>query len=293
MAEASGLEMVPLELRNPLTATSYGTGELIRAALDSGVTRIVMGIGGSATVDGGAGMLQALGAGLLDAEGRQIAPGGGGLAALETVDLTTLDPRLRTVSFEVACDVDNPLTGPHGAAAMFGPQKGATAEMIPVLECGLQRLAALLGEDIAHQPGAGAAGGVGFALLACAGAELKPGVALVAEVVGLEARMHGADLVFTGEGRIDAQTAHGKTPAGVAAIAKRLGIPVVALAGSVGAGTEGLQACGIDAIFSVMQRPSSRAEAFAEATENLRITARNVAMLWTAASARAVEFNPS
>ncbi len=287
MAEASGLEMVPIDLRNPLTATSFGTGELIRAALDCGVTRIVMGIGGSATVDGGAGMLQALGARLHDAYGRQIAHGGGGLAALESVDLTALDPRLRMVKIEVACDVDNPLTGPHGAAAMFGPQKGATAETIPVLERGLERLAALLGEEVSRRPGAGAAGGIGFALLACAGAELKPGVALVAEVVGLEARMRGADLVFTGEGRIDAQTAHGKTPAGVAAIAKRLGIPVVALAGSVGAGTEGLKACGIDAIFSVMQRPSSRAEAFAEAAENLRATARNVALLWAAAFAKA------
>ena len=200
--------------------------------------------------------------------------------ALETVDLSTLDPRLRAVTIEVACDVDNPLTGPYGAAVMFGPQKGATAEMIPVLERGLERLAGLLGDDISREPGAGAAGGVGFALMACAGAELKPGVALVAEVVGLEARMRGADLVITGEGRIDAQTAHGKTPAGVAAIAKRLGIPVVALAGGVGAGIEGLKACGIDAIFSVMQRPSSRAEAFAEAAINIRATAKNVASLW-------------
>ncbi len=286
MAEASGLERVPLELRNPLTATSYGTGELIRAALDCGVTRIVMGIGGSATVDGGAGMLQALGAGLLDAQGRQIARGGGGLAALETIDLSTLDARLCAMKIEVACDVDNPLTGPHGATVMFGPQKGATVEMIPTLECGLERLAALLGEDISRKPGAGAAGGVGFALMACAGAELKPGVALVAEVVGLEDRMRGADLVFTGEGRIDAQTAHGKTPAGVAAIARRLGIPVVALAGSVGAGTEGLKACGIDAIFSVMQRPSGRAEAFAEAAQNLRSTAKNVTSLWAAGKNR-------
>jgi glycerate kinase len=152
--------------------------------------------------------------------------------------------------------------------------------MIPVLERGLERLAMLLGQEFALKPGAGAAGGVGFALMACAGAALKPGVALVAEAVGLEARMRGADLVFTGEGRIDAQTARGKTPAGVAAIAKRLGIPVVALAGSVGAEAEELKAMGIDAIFSVMQRPSSRAEAFAEAARNLRATARNVASLW-------------
>ncbi len=286
MAEASGLELVPLARRNPLVATSYGAGELIRAALDCGVSRIVMGIGGSATVDGGAGLLQALGARLLDASRRPIARGGGGLADLTAIDLSGLDPRLRDVKMEVACDVDNPLTGPHGAAAMFAPQKGATAEMIPVLERGLERLAMLLGLGFAHRPGAGAAGGVGFALMTACGAQLLPGVELVAEVFGMEARMRGADLVITGEGRIDAQTAHGKTPAGVAAIAKRLGIPVVALAGSIGDGMERLQACGIDAVFSVMQGPSSREEAFAEAAENLRATARNVVLLWAAARSR-------
>ena len=292
MAAASGLELVPAALRNPLTATSYGAGELLRAALDLGVRRIILGIGGSATVDGGAGMLQALGARLLDRRGKQIARGGQGLADLHSIHLDSLDPRLRSraVRIEVACDVDNPLTGPHGAAAIFGPQKGASPEMVDMLERGLERFAAVLartiGEDLSQRPGAGAAGGLGAALTACLGARLLPGVALVASAVGLENQMRGADLVITGEGRIDAQTAHGKTPAGVAAMAKRLGKPVVAIAGTVAPGAESLHAYGIDAIFSAMQRPCTHAEAFAEAAQNLRATARNVALLWAAASLR-------
>jgi glycerate 2-kinase len=290
MASASGLEHVPLAQRNPLLATSFGTGELIRAALDTHSTRCILGIGGSATVDGGAGMLQALGAHLLDAKGRPIGRGGAALAALARIDLSGLDARLRQCRIEVACDVDNPLTGPRGAAAVFGPQKGATPAMVAQLEDALGNLARViasdLGVEVAAVPGAGAAGGMGAALIACLNAKMRPGVELIAELVGLEEAIRDCDLVITGEGRIDEQTIRGKTPIGVAAIAKRHHKPVIALAGSLLPGAEQVHQHGIDAIFSVLQQISTREAAFADAASNLRVTARNIAAVWEAGSRR-------
>ena len=269
MASASGIEHVAPENRDPMQATTFGTGELILAALDAGVSHCILGIGGSATVDGGAGMLQALGARLLDADGAPIGRGGGALGDLRHIDLSGLDGRLRACCIEVACDVDNPLTGPDGAAATFGPQKGATPEMVFELERNLQNLARVLladlNIDIAGTRGAGAAGGLGATLMACLQARLRPGVELIAEAVGLEAAIRGADLVFTGEGRVDAQTLRGKTPFGVAAIAKRHGKPVIALAGSVSEGAEGLLLHGVDAIFGILPSLGTREKAFGDA----------------------------
>lgn len=285
IAAASGLELVPLAKRDPLLATSYGTGELILAALEAGVRHCIIGIGGSATVDGGAGMLQALGATLRDGDGHVIeARGGASLARVRRIDLSKIDKRIAACNIEVACDVDNPLLGENGAAAVFGPQKGATVEMIVELERNLTRFAEALrvatGIDVATIPGGGAAGGLGAAFVACLGATLRPGVALIAELVGLEDALQDADLVVTGEGRIDGQTARGKTPVGVAALAKRYGKPVIALAGSVGANVGEVYRHGIDAVFSIQQRPCSREEAFANAAGDLQATARNVARLW-------------
>lgn len=287
VASASGLELVAPADRNPLQTTSYGTGELIRAAVQSAARRCVIGIGGSATVDGGAGLLQALGAKLLDGQGRDIARGGVGLAHLHHIDLSTLWPALRTCSIEVASDVDNPLLGPHGAAAIFGPQKGATSDMVPQLEDALANFARVLssdlGIDIARTPGTGAAGGIGAALIACLGAKLRPGVDLIAELVHLEDHLRDADLVITGEGRIDAQTGHGKTPAGVARLARKHNIRVIALAGSIGPGADTLDAHGIDAIFPILPGLCTREQAFAAAAENLQRTAHALAALWTLA----------
>ncbi len=288
MAAASGLELVPLGERDPLRATSYGTGELLRAALDAGATRCVMGIGGSATVDGGAGMLQALGAKLLDAAGEQVRPGGGGLVDIASIDLSGLDRRLGGCPIDVACDVDSPLLGARGAAAVFGPQKGATEGMVAELEKGLANFAAVMERDlgigVADVAGAGAAGGAGAALMGCLRARLQPGAALIAELVGLEEAVRGADLVFTGEGRIDGQTIHGKTPIGVAGVARRHGRPVIALAGSIGPGWEEVLAHGMTAVFAITPRPCTRDEAFAGTAANLRACARNIAATWSAAA---------
>jgi glycerate kinase len=237
MAAASGLPLVPPARRNPLLTTTYGTGELIRHALEHGCRRLTIGIGGSATVDGGAGMAQALGVRLFDADGGDIGPGGGSLASLARIDATGLLPQAREATVLVACDVANPLLGPTGAAAVYGPQKGATPEMVQQLEAGLDNLARVverdLGARVADLPGAGAAGGLGAGLVAFLNAELRPGIEIVMEAVGFEDRVRQADLVLTGEGRMDAQTAFGKTIAGVARVAAKHGVPVVALAGSV------------------------------------------------------------
>ncbi len=242
MASASGLALLARDGHDARAASTYGTGELICAALDSGATRIVVGIGGSATNDGGAGMLAALGARLLDADGEAVAPGGAPLGALATIDLTHLDPRLREVTLEVAADVDNPLCGPTGASAIFGPQKGASAADVAELDAALGHFAdvaaATLGRDDRNVPGAGAAGGLGFAFVAFLGACLRPGVEIVAELRGLDAALRGASFCVSGEGRIDAQTLHGKTVAGIANIAERHGVPVIALAGTLEAEAE-------------------------------------------------------
>ncbi|SDO71809.1 glycerate kinase [Desulforhopalus singaporensis] len=280
MAAASGLALVPEELRNPLLTTSYGTGELINHALDKGIRRFIIGIGGSATNDAGAGMLQALGVGLLDDSGRPIGFGGGELARIETIDISELDPRLRECDIQVACDVNNPLIGPEGASQTFAPQKGGDALMVSLLETNLahfaRRVADNLGQDIAALPGGGAAGGMGAALAAFGGGRLRPGIEIIIDAVDLKTALIDADLVITGEGRMDGQSIYGKAPVGVARVAAEHGIPVIALAGSLGQGAEKVLDCSIDAIFSISPGPGSLAKAFDEAAENLLFLARNI-----------------
>jgi glycerate kinase len=286
MAAASGLPLVPPSHRNPLVATTYGTGELIRDALDRGVSDIIIGIGGSATNDGGAGMAQALGVSLRDSEGNELARGGAALSQLASVDLSGRHPRLGECTIQVACDVDNPLCGPNGASCTYGPQKGATPEMVEELDAALRRFGDVietqLGTAVLDVPGAGAAGGLGAGLMAFAGGVLRPGVEIVAEACGLNDRIAGADLVITGEGRIDSQTPFGKTPAGVAKVARELGIPVVAIAGSLGPGYEAVYDHGIDAVFAIPSGPISLVEAMERAPELLATTAESLARMWNA-----------
>lgn len=265
MAAASGLPLVAETLRDPLRTTTWGTGELIRAALDAGCRRLIVGVGGSATVDGGAGMAQALGVGLLDAEGHGIPLGGGGLSRLAHLDLTTRDARIARTLVKVACDVRNPLLGPEGAATVYGPQKGASPGTVLKLEEYLGVYADLiereLGIAVRDVPGAGAAGGLGAGLMAFLGAELVSGVDVVIEAVHLADRVKDADLVFTGEGQIDAQTVFGKTAVGVARTARRFGRPVVAVAGRVTEDGRAVYDCGIDAVIPITNGPVSLEEA--------------------------------
>lgn len=281
MAAASGLELLPPAARNPLKTTSWGTGELIRHALDLGVTRMIIGIGGSATNDGGAGMVQALGAQLLTADGQPIAPGGAGLSTLATIDISGLDPRLAQCRIDVACDVTNPLVGDEGASAVFGPQKGATPEMVVQLDRALAHYAGQIAQDldldVLTLEGGGAAGGMGAALYAFCGANLRPGIDIVTDALHLDALVADADLVITGEGRIDSQTIHGKVPVGVARVAKRYQIPVIGIAGSLTADVGVVHQHGLDAVFSVLHRICSLDEALAEAGANVRMAARNIA----------------
>jgi glycerate 2-kinase len=281
MAAASGIHLVAPENRNPLLTTTRGTGELILAALDYGAERIIMGIGGSATNDGGAGMASALGIKLLDENGYELPPGGGSLGRLASINLSEMDPRFSKVRFEVACDVDNPLTGPRGASAIFGPQKGANAEMVETLDANLAHYAAIiaatLGKNVRDIPGAGAAGGLGAGLLAFLQAELKSGVDIVIEATGLVEKMRGADLVITGEGKIDSQTVYGKTPIGVAKTAKKLNIPVIAIAGNISKDSHIVKQHGIDALFSIVPGAITLEEAMRDAAENVERLAENIA----------------
>jgi len=283
MAAASGLPLVPQGLRNPALATTRGTGELIRGALDIGCRKFIIGIGGSATNDGGAGMAQALGVRLLDASGAEIGPGGAELARLARIDVSGLDPRASLSEFVVACDVDNPLTGPRGASAVYGPQKGATLEMVKTLDDALKNLASVVGRDLGVDvdgiPGAGAAGGLGAGLVAFLGASLKRGVDIVVETVGLREQMKGASLVITGEGRTDFQTLFGKTPMGVANVAKALGIPVVIISGAIADDARGLYAHGIDALMSIAKGPCTIDEAIANAAPLMADAAETAARL--------------
>lgn len=251
LAAAGGLALLPDGVPDPMNATSRGVGDLIRAALDHGCRRIVLGVGGSASTDGGAGMLQALGARLLDVDGAPLPPGGAALTRLDRVDLNTLDPRLAEVRVVLASDVDNPLLGPTGAAAVYGPQKGATPAQIEILEAGLARWAGLVNPDLVAAPGAGAAGGVGYAALAVLGAHPRSGVEVVLELVGFHAQLAGAGLVITGEGRLDEQTLRGKAPAGVAAAARAAGVPVVAVCGQLRLSRAELTAAGIEAAYAL------------------------------------------
>ncbi|CAI1558281.1 MULTISPECIES: glycerate kinase [Serratia] len=284
MAAASGLHLAPKGQRDPRITTSYGTGELILAALEHGVKTIILGIGGSATNDGGAGMMQALGARLLDDQQQPLPPGGAALARLAQIDLSAVDPRLQQVSVTAACDVDNPLCGPHGASAVFGPQKGATPEMVTQLDAALSHFGSLLqqatGREVLNAPGAGAAGGMGAALLGMLNARLRPGIEIVIETLRLEEALRDADLVITGEGRLDSQSIHGKTPIGVARVAKRHGLPVIGIAGSLSKDYQVVHQHGIDAAFSVLDRVVTLEEALTDAADNLEVTARNVAAVW-------------
>ena len=282
MASASGLPLVPTGKRNPLLTTTFGTGQLIRAALDEGVSKVLVGIGGSATVDGGVGMASALGV-RFGGHAGEAAFGGGQLDHIETIDLSGRDARLNAVTIEAACDVDNPLVGPTGAAAVYGPQKGATPEQVRILETNLSHLADVierdLGMDVRGLPGAGAAGGLGAGLVAFLGAKLRPGVEMVLETVKLEQHLVDAALVITAEGKLDGQTAYGKTPVGVARLAKRFGVPCVALAAVLEAGYETVYWEGVTACFAIADRPMSKQESMDRAGELLTKTAENVMRL--------------
>lgn len=290
MAAAAGLEQTPPEQREPLRASSGGVGELIAAALDAGARRIILGLGGSSSNDGGAGLLAALGVRFLDRQGNALPPGGAALATLDRIDVSGLDSRLAHTQIEIASDVDNPLCGLQGASHIFGPQKGATPEQVRLLDDSLRHFADIcardLGQDLRDAPGAGAAGGLGFAAHAFLNARFRPGVEVVAELGDLAGAMQGAALAFTGEGRMDAQTLRGKTPAGVARVAQRAGVPVVALAGSLGAGYEALHASGITAAFSLAPGPVTLEQACANAAQYLCDRARDVTQLWLAAGKR-------
>jgi glycerate kinase len=281
MAAASGLEKLLPSERDPGITSTYGTGQLIAAALDRGCRRILIGIGGSATNDCGAGMAQALGVKLLDAQGNNIGRGGGALGGVARIDVSGLDPRIAETEILVACDVDNPLTGPHGASAVYGPQKGAGRGIVAMLDSNLRRFAGKileeLGKDVETIPGSGAAGGLGAGLVAFLDARLENGFDLIAGMVGLEEQIRGTDLVITGEGKIDGQTRSGKTPCGVARMGARLHRPVIAVAGSMESGAEMLYKEGITAIFPIMERPMTLEEALRNAGEMVERTGERIA----------------
>jgi glycerate kinase len=283
MSRASGLALVPPGRRNPMRTTSFGTGELIRAALDRNVKDIILGIGGSATVDGGIGALQALGVRFLDRRDRPVGFGGEGLLATARIELASLDPRLRQTRLKVACDVNNPMVGSRGAAPVFGPQKGATPRMVRLLDQALSRLAALIrnlkGVDVSQMPGGGAAGGISGSLCGLLSAKLKPGSDLVFELVRIKTVLRKMDLVITGEGRIDSQTPFGKGPGMLAKLAKQYGVPVVGLAGSVGEGIEPLFQQGFSSIFSIVNGPLDLDRAMQQAGDLLRKTSYQVARM--------------
>lgn len=288
MAKASGLDLLQPVQRNPLLTSTYGTGQLIKAALDRRVSKIVIGLGGSATTDGGAGMAQALGVQFYDAADNSVIATGGNLHHIQRMDLTQLDPRLTQVEVIIACDVNNPLTGPTGAAQVFGPQKGATPQMVVQLDAGLQHFSGLikqqLGLDISHIAGAGAAGGLAAGLLAFCGARITSGVQLVLQQLRLAEQMAQADYVFTGEGGIDVQTGFGKTPLGVAQLAKQLNKPVFACAGYVGDGIESLYAQGFTAIFGILDKAGDLQQALADGEKNLARTCENIARVLASGS---------
>ena len=288
MAAASGLPLVPKEKRDPRVTTTYGTGELIKAALAEGLAKIIIGIGGSATNDGGTGMARALGVRFLDAAGREVAAGGGSLAEICQIDTTGLDPRLKNTEIVVACDVDNPLCGTRGASAVFGPQKGATPEMVQQLDAGLAKYASCArqatGRDVAEKAGAGAAGGLGAGLMFFTPAQLKPGVEIVLDAVGFSDVVRDADFVITGEGRTDFQTAFGKAPVGVAKVAKAHGAPVFCISGGLGDGADDVLAQGIDAVMSICDRPLSLEECMAAGAQLIEPAAARLCRIVKAVS---------
>ncbi|MBL3666329.1 glycerate kinase [Streptomyces sp. M2CJ-2] len=284
MAEASGLQRLPDGVPAPLTASTYGSGELLRAALDAGARTLVFGVGGSATTDGGAGMLAALGARFLKADGEPVAPGGGGLAELASADLSGLDPRLGRVEFVLASDVDNPLTGPKGAPAVYGPQKGASPQDVERLDAALGHFVRVLEEsagvraaaELAGSAGAGAAGGIGLGALLL-GAGFRPGIEVMLDVLGFAPALERADLVITGEGSLDEQTLHGKAPAGVAAAARAAGKEVVAVCGRLTLSPEALGRAGIRQAYALTDLEPDVAACIAQAGPILERTAERIA----------------
>ena len=283
MAQAAGLPQVPTEKRNPLVTTTYGVGEMIKACVESGCKKFIIGIGGSATNDAGIGMLMALGYKFLDANGQEVVQGGQGLSQIVSIDASDVLPGLSSCEFKIACDVTNPLYGEQGAAYIYAPQKGATPEIVKTLDDGLRHFARVVeGDqkaDFANLPGAGAAGGLGAGLMAFLDGNLKKGIEMVIEYAGLEEKVKAADMVWTGEGSIDFQTQYGKTPLGVATVAKKYDKPVIAFAGRVGEDIDILYEKGIDSIFGIMKEVTSIDEALKHGKKNIEKTAENVIRL--------------
>jgi len=281
VAKACGLSLVPLENRNPMIATSYGVGELILAAVNEGANHIIVGLGGSACNDGGAGMLQALGVRLLDISGNQLNRGSGSLSSLSSIDLRAMDSSLQGVSFEVACDVDNPLLGPQGASVIFAPQKGADSEMIAQLDANLTHysdiITSTIKKDVSEVPGSGAAGGIGSAFLAFLNAELKSGINIILDAIDFEHQIKGADLVITGEGRFDSQSIRGKAPIGVAKSAKRNRCLVFMIAGSVEDDERLIYKNDIDRVFSVVSKGLTLEQALAKPSESITLASISAA----------------
>jgi len=281
VANACGLSLVPLENRNPMIATSYGVGELILAAVNEGANHIIVGLGGSACNDGGAGVLQALGVRLLDISGNQINRGGSSLSSLSSIDSSAIDSRLQDISFEIACDVDNPLLGSKGASVIFAPQKGADSEMIAQLDANLTHysdiLTSTIKKDVSEVPGSGAAGGIASAFLAFLNAELKSGISIVLEAMDFEHHIEGADLVITGEGRFDSQSIRGKAPIGVAKCAKRNRCLVFVIAGSVSDDEGIMHKKDIDRVFSVVSKQLTFEQALANPSESITLVSISAA----------------
>lgn len=280
MSSASGLPLVPAEKRNPLITTTYGTGELIKSALDKGCRKIMIGIGGSATNDGGIGMAQALGISFKDKDGNELGYGGGSLDKLHTIDMADIDTRIKECDILVACDVSNPLCGEKGASAVYGPQKGATPEIVKILDENLRHLAEVIkeqiGKDIIDIPGTGAAGGLGVSLIAFCGAKLNSGIETILETLNIEQYLKDADLVITGEGKIDGQSIYGKVPVGVAKSAEKFNVPVLAIVGDIGDGASEVYEYGIDGIMSTVNRAVPLEEAIAKSSEMLEDAAERV-----------------
>ncbi|MDI3312000.1 MAG: glycerate kinase [Thermoanaerobacterium sp.] len=269
VAASSGLNLVPNDMRNPLITTTYGVGQLIRKALDAGCRRFIVGLGGSATNDGGTGMIEALGARLLDEDGKDVPYGGGNLSRLKEIDIDGLDKRIYESSFTVASDVVNPLCGENGASTIYGPQKGATPEMVNILDKNLNHYAQIvedtIGKDFKDVAGAGAAGGLGFSLMAFLNAKIRSGIDIVIEAVKLEEKIKSCDVVITGEGNTDFQTAYGKAPAGIAKMARKYGKRVIILSGGLGNGYKELYKIGVVAAFSIVDKPMTIDEAMHDA----------------------------
>lgn len=285
MAAASGITIIPKEKLNPMITTTYGTGQLIKAALDEGVRKIILGIGGSVTNDGGVGMAQALGASFKNQIGEEVGFGGGSLKDIHYIDISGLDPRIKEVEFIVACDVINPLCGEQGASAIYGPQKGAGPDEVRELDEGLRHYAQCilrdLGKDIVDIPGTGAAGGLGAGLLVFCNATLKSGIQTVLDVVNIEQYLSETDLIITGEGRIDGQSIYGKVPVGIAQVAANYNIPVIVIAGSIGDDASKVYDYGISALTTIVEGPISLDEAMEKAPELIRnATTRIMKTMW-------------